>query len=75
MDHCFQFLSGFTVVPREIEDNGYAKTLGVNKVRYGLCENDEFRAQNPVVQTLDSAIHRINHYQRISTGKTGCVFH
>ena len=21
--HCFQFLLGFTVVPREIEDNGY----------------------------------------------------
>ena len=38
--------------------------LGVNKVHYGLCENDEFRTQNPVVQTLDSAIHQLNHYQR-----------
>ena len=29
---CFQFLLGITVVPREIEDNGYAKFWGVNKV-------------------------------------------
>ena len=27
----------FTVVPREIEDNGFAKFWGVNKVHYGLC--------------------------------------
>ena len=25
LDHCFQFLQGTTVIPREIEDNGYAK--------------------------------------------------
>ena len=39
--HCFQFLQGITVVPREIEDNGYVKFWGVNKVHYGLCENGE----------------------------------
>ena len=27
---------------REIQDNGYVKFWGVNKVRYGLCENGEF---------------------------------
>ena len=44
-NHCFQFLLDITVVPREIQDNGYAK-FGrgaggwVNKVHYcGLCEN------------------------------------
>ena len=26
--HCFQFFLGITVVPREIEDNGYAKFWG-----------------------------------------------
>ena len=36
-----QFLLGTTVIPREIEDNGYAKSLDVNKLRYGLCENAE----------------------------------
>ena len=41
-NHCFQFLLGIIVVPREIEDNGYAKFWGVNKVHYGLCENSEF---------------------------------
>ena len=36
-NHCFQFLLGITVVPREIQDNSLAKFLGgVNKVHYGL---------------------------------------
>ena len=42
-NHCFWFLLGITVVPREIKDNGYAKFGAVNKVHYGLCENREFR--------------------------------
>ena len=29
---CFQFLLGITVVAKEIEDNGYAKFWGLNKV-------------------------------------------
>ena len=40
-NHCFQFLLGITVVPREIEDNGYAKLWGKNTVHYGLCENGQ----------------------------------
>ena len=35
--HCFQFLLGITVVPREIQGNGYANVWGGNKVHYGLC--------------------------------------
>ena len=31
-NQCFQILQGITVVPREIENNGYAKFWGVNKV-------------------------------------------
>ena len=42
-NHCFWFLLGITVVPREIKDNGYAKFGAVNKVHCGLCENREFR--------------------------------
>ena len=38
-EHCFQFSWVL-----QIEDNGYAKILGVNKVHYGLCENGELRA-------------------------------
>ena len=30
-----QFLSGITVVPREFEDNGYAKFWELRKVHYG----------------------------------------
>ena len=36
-----QFLPGITVVPREFEDNGYAKFWGLRKVHYGPCENGE----------------------------------
>ena len=39
--HCFHFLMGIAAALREIEDNDYAKLLGVNKVHYGLCENGE----------------------------------
>ena len=38
----FPILLGITVFPREIENNGYAKFWGVNKVHYGLCENGQF---------------------------------
>ena len=41
-NHCFQFLLGIAVLPREIEDDGYAKFWGVNKVHFGLCENCEY---------------------------------
>ena len=44
-NHCFQFLLGITVIPREIEDNGYTKFWGVNEVPYGLCENGELKWQ------------------------------
>ena len=40
--HCFQFLLGFTILPRELENNTYAKFWGVNKVYYGLYESSEF---------------------------------
>ena len=30
-----QFLPGITFVPREFEDNGYAKFWGLRKVHYG----------------------------------------
>ena len=39
--HCFHFLLGITVVPREIEDNAYAILWGVKKVYYGQCESDK----------------------------------
>ena len=45
-NHCLQTLQGIKVVPREIENNGYAKFLGANKVHYGLCENGEYFASS-----------------------------
>ena len=41
-NHCFQSLLGITVITREIQDNGYAKFCGVNRVLYCLWENGEF---------------------------------
>ena len=37
-----QFLPGVTVVPREFEDNGYARFWRLRKVHYGPSENGEF---------------------------------
>ena len=42
-NHCFQFPLGITVIPREIEDNGYAKFWGVHRVHYGLGENGQYQ--------------------------------
>jgi len=41
-DLCYPFRpQGINVVPRETEDNAYAKFWGANKVYYGACGNDE----------------------------------
>ena len=45
---CFPFLLGITVVPRETEDNAYAKFWGTNKVHYGGCGNGEYAQCNLV---------------------------
>ena len=34
--HCFQFVLGLTVVPRENKNNAYAKFEGTNKEYYGI---------------------------------------
>ena len=34
---CFSFLLGITAVPREIENNAYAKFWRANEVHYGKC--------------------------------------
>ena len=51
------FILGITVVPREIEDEGYAKFWGVNKVNYGLCENGELKKKT-VQRRTHTAISR-----------------
>ena len=47
-NQCLQFLLDLTIIPREIEQNGYEFFLdgggggeGVNKVHYALCKNGE----------------------------------
>ena len=37
--HCFQFLLGLTMVPRENKNNAYAKFGGTNKEYYGIFRN------------------------------------
>ena len=53
---CFSFLLGITAVPREIENNAYAKFWGANKVHY--VENVDmamkaFTTQRSVIKFLD----------------------
>ena len=40
-DLCFSLPLGITAVPREIENNAYAKVWGANKVHYGRCASGE----------------------------------
>ena len=40
--HCFQFLLGLTMVPRENKNNAYAKFGGTNKEYYGIFWNGQF---------------------------------
>ena len=61
-NHCFQFLLVITVVPREIEDNGYAIYIyifflgggggGGDKVYYRLCQNGEQSVWVPTIDIL-----------------------
>ena len=52
--HCFQFFLVITVVPGEIEGNGYAKFCGINKVHYGLSKNSEWPKISRVLQRTNS---------------------
>ena len=40
--HCFQFLLGLTMVPRENKNNAYAKFGGTNKEYYGISRSGLF---------------------------------
>ena len=40
--HCFQFLLGLTVVPRENKNNSHAKFGGTNKDYYGISRSGLF---------------------------------
>ena len=40
----------FTVVPREIEDNAYAKSWGANKLCFGRSANGEYGESDFVVK-------------------------
>ena len=39
---CFSFLLGIIAIPREIENNAYAKFWGANKVHYGGCASGKY---------------------------------
>ena len=51
---CFSFLLGIIVVPREIENNAYAKSWGANKVHYGTSASGvwDFMARNCLANGL-----------------------
>ena len=42
---CFSFLLGIKAIPREIENNSYAKFSWANKVHYGKCGNGVYVLQ------------------------------
>ena len=44
---CVLFLLSVTAVPREIENNAYAKFWGANKVHYGRCPSGVYEVRRP----------------------------
>ena len=65
LNGCFQFLLGITVIPREIEDSGYAKFWEVNKARYGLCENGELLIFSVTPFEIDENKNSIDKVQNL----------
>ena len=53
-----------TVIPREIEDNGYAKFWGLKKVHHGLCENGEL-SRFSIILIVIFVVH-INKLKKVS---------
>ena len=51
---CFSFLLAITAVPKEIENNAYAKFWGVNQVHFGRCASD-------VWSTIKCTQHKLVH--------------
>ena len=46
---CCSFLLGITAIPREIENNAYAKFGGANKVRSGRCASGEYTDEKKIL--------------------------
>ena len=44
--HCFQFLLGLTITPREFENYAYAKFWRDSKEYYGISEKAEISTSN-----------------------------
>ena len=53
---CFSFLLGITTVPREIENNTYAKFWGAKKVHFGRCASGILAGGNPRTWPLVTAL-------------------
>ena len=72
----FFLFSGITLIPREIEDNAFAKFWGVNKVYYGRCANGESSRRMPQSRVKEPEIHRLfGEYRRtINRGGGGSHF-
>ena len=61
--HCFHFLLGITVVPRETENNVYAILRGVNKVLWTMWK---WQSQFTVYLRVNSLFHNPNPHAKLS---------
>ena len=68
--HCFQFLVGITVVPREIQDNCYTNFWGVNTVHYGLWKwwisNIQIRSVSSLQDVIDKSKQKLKPHSHQS---------
>ena len=76
--HCFQFLMGPTMVPRENKNNAYAKFWRPNKEYYGSFESGLFKAlakqehTSAIVDHIKATGHNIkwDHFEILASGRT-----
>ena len=81
--HCFHFLLGLTLVPRENENNAYANFCRTNKEYYGIFESGLLRLVQTFgcVQWFDDIVTLYLHHEglrsltRTYTGKEHVLIH
>ena len=59
--HCFQFLLGLAIAPREIENSAYAQFWGTNRVYYGRGESGELKEQTSTL-ALTFALSSVSRF-------------
>ena len=74
--HCFQFLLGLTLVPKENENNAYAKFGGTNKEYYGIFRSGLWKLKNsgPLSGQFTISPHTLSLFSSVRLVKSTAVW-